>query len=247
MPTASFARVQITRTPTRAACVAVLVNLSLMALQLGVGRTAGAQAMVADGIHSLVDVVVDSVIALSVWLAHRRTGPHIGKLVPAASALVSVLIVVTGIEFLMKGFSSASAADDIVQGPIRIVTFAMAFAAIAVKAGLYYGMNAAAMRAASAGGNADSTNALKAGAWHACVDSISAGVAAIGTAGTLAGWPAVDRTASAVIGAMILGVGLMQLSQPLRHGYRVLRNLCAPLNHRYARFSNWLLERPPAR
>ena len=183
----------------------MLVNLSLMALQLGVGRTAGAQAMVADGILSLVDVVVDSVIALSVWLAHRRTGPHIGKLVPAASALVSVLIVVTGIEFMMKGFSSAPAADDIVQGPIRIVTFAMAFAAIAVKAGLYYGMNAAAMRAASAGGNADSTNALKAGAWHACVDSISAGVAAIGTAGTLAGWPAVDRTATAVIGAMILG------------------------------------------
>ena len=63
----------------------------------------------------------------------------------------------------------------------------------------------------------------------------------------LAGWPAVDRTATAVIGAMILGVGLMQLSQPLRHGYRVVRNLCAPLNHRYARFSNWLLERPPAR
>lgn len=205
--------------PTRAALVAIAVNLSLMGLQLGAGWISGSHAMQADGIHSLIDVVADGLIALSVHLALRDPEGRGNRLMPVAAALVSVLIMATGVEFLLKGILAPAVPDD--GDPPRAVTVAalvVSVAGVAVKGWLYRFLKSAANQAKSQthGGY---TQVLNAGAWHSCVDAVSACIAAVGAAGTMSGLMFLDRGATALIGGLIFTAGFLQEGNPLRTYY----------------------------
>ncbi|RAR52261.1 cation efflux family protein [Paraburkholderia unamae] len=205
-------------------CVAVLVNVVLMAMQFVTGWISGSDALLADGAHTLVDALGDGVVAGAIYFdqAMRAGRPH--KLTPVAIVLANLLIAATGAELLSAGMLPNAVQGAGARPAAALAAFAVSVASVAAKAGLFLYLRAAAARVKPHDGDS-LASALNAGAWHACADSVSSVVAAIGATGVLLGLPALDRSATALIGALILMAGLQRNASALRSLFRRLARM----------------------
>ncbi|WP_322029481.1 cation transporter [Paraburkholderia sp. J76] len=200
-------------------CVAVLVNIVLMAMQFVAGWISGSDAVLADGAHTLVDVLGDGIVAGAICFDQAMRVGRAGKLTPMAIVLANLLVAATGAELLIAGMLPNDAQAAGARPAVALAALAVSVASVAAKAGLFVYLRAAAARANPYGGGT-LASALDANAWHACADSVSSGVAAIGTAGMLAGVPALDRSGTALIGALILMAGLQRNASALHSLFR---------------------------
>ncbi|WP_321947639.1 cation transporter [Paraburkholderia sp. J10-1] len=198
----------------QASCVVVLVNVALMAMQFVAGGISGSNAMLADGAHTLIDVLGDGAVAAAIFFdgANRFGRQH--KLTPIATVLVNLLILATGAELLFAGVLPV-AAQPAGARPAALAALAVAVASVTVRMGLWCYLRAAAAQAKRRD-SGSIAGALNASAWHACADSVASGVAAVGATGVLAGFPAVDRSGTALIGLLLIMAGLLQNAATLR-------------------------------
>jgi cation diffusion facilitator family transporter len=185
----------------RVAYASAALNGVLMTMQIVVGSLAGSDALLADGIHTLADLAADGVVlavlyfgASAVGLGRARQAQRLETL---GSLLISAVLVATGAEMLWRAFSNLT---DGVDGPaVQMSALFVAVLVIAAKEALFRYMMAAAQRSES--------SILLASAWHARSDAISAVVATLGVAGSLAGMATLDQAAAMVIGTMIVYMG----------------------------------------
>jgi cation diffusion facilitator family transporter len=212
--------------PMQATCVAVLVNLALMTVQIVSGWTLGWHAMLADGAHTLVDVAADGVVAFAIYLHNLDSAGRYGKLMPIATGFANLLVVATGAELLAAGLLPHAASTAAARPTIAIAAFSIAIVTFVAKTGLYCFLRAAAARAGTSKGKAVAS-ALRASAWHARADSISSCIAAVGTLGMFAGLPVLDRGSAALIGMLILVVAALQNRDTLRSLFDRLVTLAA--------------------
>jgi divalent metal cation (Fe/Co/Zn/Cd) transporter len=187
----------------KAAYVSAALNTALMALQIGIGLFAHSDGVVADGIHTLSDLAADGVVLAVLYLkasaAGRRGsasadgGVH-GTL---ANLLIGLLLIGTATDMLWHcvGPSTMPA----ISATLRASALGAALLTMVSKEALFRYVRGEALRNDSA--------VLHASAWHARLDAMSALVAALGVAGGMAGIPALDNVAAAVIGLMILRMG----------------------------------------
>jgi cation diffusion facilitator family transporter len=182
--------------------VSVTVNVVLTAMQVIVGLLAHSQALVADAMHTLSDVVADFFV-----LYANRKGNEVadaehpyghGRFETAASLVLGLLLIGTGVGILLSAVERLQS-----TGSLPTVGVAAIWAAIftlVAKEGLFRYMLRIAERLRS--------SMLIANAWHARADALSSLVVAVGVGGALLGLSFADAVAAIVVGGMIVKTGV---------------------------------------
>ena len=185
----------------RSTLVSVVVNLFLTAVQVVVGVFAGSQALVADGIHSLSDLIADFVVLLANQHSRKEADDdhHYGhhRYETAASFVLGGLLLAVGIGMLWSAVTRLSSPETIAE--VKPVALYVALVALASKELLFRYMLAAAERVRS--------SMLVANAWHARSDAASSLVVAVGIVGNLLGYPLLDPVAALIVGFMVAHMG----------------------------------------
>lgn len=185
----------------RSTWVSVWVNLFLSCGQIGIGLFSHSQGLVADGIHSLSDLVADFVVLLA--SRHSRKAADTNhpyghqRFETGASLALGLLLLAVGIGMLWSALVKLEAPDKIVQ--VHAVALWVAGVALVAKESLFRYMLAIAKRHKS--------SMLVANAWHARSDAASSLVVGAGIAGNLAGYPILDPIAALIVGLMISRMG----------------------------------------
>ena len=179
----------------------IAVNSVLMAAQIVVGVLAHSQALIADGIHSLADLVSDFIVLLA--NRHSTAAPdddhnygH-SRYETVASLFLGALLIVVGVGMLWRAGERITNLQDIPEvhaGALIVVVIVLISKEL-----LFRYMLRAAERVRSA--------LLIANAWHARSDAASSLVVAIGIIGSMAGWRLLDPIAAAIVGFMVARMG----------------------------------------
>ncbi|WP_027815568.1 cation transporter [Paraburkholderia bannensis] len=216
----------------RAARLSALASASLLALQLTIGWCADSQALIADGVHTFVDLLVDALLFASLFIGARRlrgTPRAVSAWAPAT--LCMTLSALAGVALLMQGFGAISdqdaSASATTGGATPSWVLLAALPVIAIREYTARRLNATAEKVADTDSHAASV--LSAGAWHARIDALSACAAAIGAGGILAGFGHLDHIATVLIGAIMLATAILPKDSPLRKGFGRLKALASSM------------------
>ena len=189
--------------------VSVLVNCFLTSGQVITGVFSGSQGLIADGIHSLSDLVSDFVVLIANHKSKKNPDDdhHYGhhRYENGASLILGTILFIVGIGMLWSAANKMQQPDDIPQ--VHIVALWVALAALVIKELLFRYMLAVATRVKS--------TMLVANAWHARSDAASSLVVAIGIIGNLSGFKLLDPVAAMVVGLIVTRMGYSFMSDSL--------------------------------
>jgi len=189
--------------------VSVLVNCFLTSGQVITGIFSGSQGLIADGIHSLSDLVSDFVVLIANHKSKKNPDDdhHYGhhRYENGASLILGTILFIVGIGMLWSAVNKMKQPDDIPQ--VHIVALWVALAALVIKELLFRYMLAVATRVKS--------TMLVANAWHARSDAASSLVVAIGIIGNLSGFKLLDPVAAMVVGLIVTRMGYSFMSDSL--------------------------------
>jgi cation diffusion facilitator family transporter len=185
----------------RSTLVSVVVNLVLTTLQVTVGVIAHSQALIADGVHSLSDLIADFVVLFVNRHSSKEADDdhHYGhhRYETAASLVLGGLLLSVGVGMLWGAVHKLSDPDTIPK--VQVMALYVALAALVAKELLFRYMLAAAEKVRS--------SMLVANAWHARSDAASSLVVSIGIVGNLMGYPLLDPVAALIVGFMVGKMG----------------------------------------
>jgi cation diffusion facilitator family transporter len=178
--------------------VAAVVNSVLAATQIFTGWLFQSQALIADGVHTLSDLVSDGVVLFAAGKASAspdRDHPYgHGRIETLATIIVGLLLALAALSIAWAAGQRLLAWETLV-GPAP-AALAFALITIVAKEGLYQYTVRVARRIQSP--------LLQANAWHHRSDAISSVVVLLGIGGALAGWPWLDPVAALVVAVFIL-------------------------------------------
>ncbi|WP_431821100.1 cation diffusion facilitator family transporter [Burkholderia sp. F1] len=181
--------------------VSIVLNVVLATFQIVVGTIAHSQALIADGIHSISDLISDFVVLV----ANRHSGAmpdadhnygH-SRYETVASLFLGGILIAVGIGMLWRAGDRLVHLEDI--PPVHFSALVVAVTVLVSKEALFRYMLREAQRVRSA--------MLVANAWHARSDAASSLVVAIGIVGSLAGVRLLDPIAAAIVGFMVARMG----------------------------------------
>lgn len=184
-----------------AALVGAVVNLVLAFVKILFGWLGQSQSLLADGVHSLSDLLSDALV----WFAarHAKEAPdeqhpygH-GRFETAGTVALGALLGLVGLGVIWDAVERLFAPEQLLT-PSSFTLYVAAFSILANE-GLYHYTQYLAQRINS--------NLLRANAWHHRSDSISSVVVLVGIGGTLAGLPYLDAIAAVLVGVMIVHIG----------------------------------------
>ena len=181
--------------------VSVVVNLTLTISQVFAGLISGSQGLVADGIHSLTDLVADFVVLFANHHSAKDADEdhHYGhqRYETAASLFLGVSLLVVGLGMLWS--AGHKIVNPVGSTQISLLALYVALGALAAKELLFRYMLAVAERVRS--------SMLVANAWHARSDAASSLVVSVGIVGALLGYPILDSVGALIVGLMIVRTG----------------------------------------
>jgi cation diffusion facilitator family transporter len=186
---------------SRSTWVSVGVNLVLTITQIVVGVVAKSQGLIADGIHSLSDLVADFVVLFANHHSQKDADEDHPyghqRFETAASLVLGTLLLVVGVGMLWSAARKLEAPESIQT--VHVMALWVAGGALVAKELLFRYMLAVAKRVKS--------SMLVANAWHARSDAASSLVVSLGIIGNLAGYPILDPIAALIVGFMIAKMG----------------------------------------
>ena len=185
----------------RVTWVSVLVNILLTGAQVVAGIIAHSQGLIADGLHSLSDLVCDFLV---LFAAHHSKDPadashpygH-GRIETAASFALGAILALTGGGIIWSAGVKLQSLEYL--PPVAPMALWTAILALAAKEGLFRYM----LRV----GESLRSPMLISNAWHARSDAASSLVVAVGIAGNLLGYTFADSVAAVIVGFMIVRMG----------------------------------------
>jgi len=174
--------------------VSVATNLLLTVLQLVVGYFGRSQALVADGLHSLSDLLSDFLVLVANQQGSRRADAEHpyghARFETAATLLLGAALAALGISLLVTAGLRLQHPEEIQQ--VHPATLWVALFTLFAKEGLFRYLMAVAKRVRS--------QLLAANAWHSRSDAASSLVVLAGIGGNLLGYNFLDLVAAAVVG-----------------------------------------------
>jgi len=185
----------------RSTWVSVGVNLALTLVQVMAGVMSKSQGLIADGIHSLSDLVSDFVVLIANHHSQKDAdedhpyGHH--RYENAASLALGVILLGVGAGMLWSAFLKLEQPETVQK--VHVAALWVAGSALVAKEVLFRYMLAVAKQVKS--------SMLVANAWHARSDAASSLVVGIGIVGNLAGYPILDPIAAAIVGFMVAKMG----------------------------------------
>lgn len=186
---------------SRSTWVSVAVNVCLSIAQIGIGIFAKSQGLIADGVHSLTDLVADFVVLFASHHSKKDADENHPyghqRFENAASFILGLLLLAVGAGMVWAAILKLESPETIAE--VHSIALWMAGAALLAKECLFRYMLAIAKRIKS--------SMLIANAWHARSDAASSFVVGVGIIGNLAGYPILDPVAALIVGLMILKMG----------------------------------------
>jgi cation diffusion facilitator family transporter len=177
------------------------VNIVLMSLQVAIGFLAHSQALVADGIHSLADLISDFIVLIANRAsAEKPDADHNyghARYETVASLFLGALLVAVGVGMLWRAGTRLADLGSIPA--VHVSALAVAVLVLVSKEALFRYMLRQAERVRSA--------MLIANAWHARSDAASSLVVAVGIVGSLFGVRLLDPIAAAIVGFLVARMG----------------------------------------
>ena len=194
----------------RVAVVNITANFLLTTAQVIIGILGHSQALVADGLHTLSDMLADLLVIFA--LKHGRKGadeehPYGHERIETAVTMILGIVLIgvavgIGVRASMKLLTPGA-----IVVPSALTLWAALGTLVAKEAMYHYTINTA---------NRFGSNMLRASAWHHRSDALSSLIVAAGIAGSLIGFAYLDAIAAIVVAVMIIKVGINLGWQSLR-------------------------------
>lgn len=193
----------------RVTLIGAAVNLLLAVVKIAVGKMAASHALVADGIHSLSDLLTD----LLVWFATHYGSQAVDEDHPygharfetVATVVLGGLLIVVGVGIGWDAVSRITG-PEIVLKPSAIALFAALFSILANEGLFRYTLRVA---------KETRSRLLEANAWHHRSDSISSVIVFVGIGGSLVGVEVLDDFAAIAVAIMVAKIGYDLLKESL--------------------------------
>ncbi|MCI0504483.1 MAG: cation diffusion facilitator family transporter [Gammaproteobacteria bacterium] len=178
-----------------------VINLFLSLIKILVGYTSQSQALIADGIHSLSDLISDGMVLIAARHSHRKADENHpyghGRIETVATVALGLLLIVVAGGIAVDAVRRILEPDFLMHP--GILALLVAAISIVVKEVLYrYTMRVGAKF---------KSNMLKANAWHHRSDAISSVIVLAGVGGTMLGFQYLDAIAAIGVAAMIVKIG----------------------------------------
>ena len=181
--------------------VSIVLNLFLTAIQIITGILSKSQGLLADGIHSLSDLLGDLVVLLAGHYGKKEADEDHPyghqRFENAASLVLGLLLLTVGLGMLWSAFLKLQSPHLVQQ--VHISALWVAGGALLMKELLFRYMLAVGKKVKS--------SMLIANAWHARSDAASSLVVSLGIIGNLAGYSLFDPIAALIVGFIIAKMG----------------------------------------
>jgi len=189
------------RQAQRSTWISVWVNLFLASAQVAIGVFARSQALIADGLHSLSDLVADGVVLFAARHSHAEADAEHpyghARFETAASLAIGLILLATGVGMVWT--AGVKLHDGQNLDAVHPMALVAALVTLVAKEGLFRYMRRIGERLKS--------SMLIANAWHARADAASSLVVAVGIAANLLGYHSMDAVAAVIVGFMIVKAG----------------------------------------
>lgn len=185
----------------RVTVIGALINIVVSTAQIAGGIFTQSQALIADGLHTLSDLISDAVVLF----AAKHGSQDADEQHPYGHRRIETLgSVFVGVALIGVAAAIGFSAGERLFNPSRLLSpepLALAFAALAIisKEALYHYTMHVAKRVRS--------SLLRANAWHHRSDVFSSLVVFVGIGGTLLGLHYLDAIAAIVVAVMIARIG----------------------------------------
>ncbi len=182
--------------------VSVVINIVLSAAQIVVGSIAHSSALIADGIHSLADLLSDFVVLFVNRHSSKEADADHNyghqRYETAASLFLGLSLI--GVAVMMLWNAGHKIIFHPNSSQIQVIALWVAIATLVSKEMLFRYMLKVAEKVRS--------KMLVANAWHARSDAASSLLVAIGITGALMGYPVLDAVGALVVGLVIIKMGI---------------------------------------
>ncbi|MCU7795508.1 MAG: cation diffusion facilitator family transporter [Candidatus Thiodiazotropha sp. (ex Myrtea spinifera)] len=189
------------RISRRSALVGALVNTILAISKILFGWLGQSQALVADGIHSLSDLLTDALVLFAA--RHAKEAPdedhpygH-GRFETVGTLVLGGILIAVGFGIVWDAGERLFAPEQL-KLPASFTLFVALFSIIANEGLFFYTRHLA---------NLINSDLLRANAWHHRSDSVSSVVVLVGIGGTMLGLPYLDAIAAVLVGVMVAQIG----------------------------------------
>lgn len=189
------------RVSRHSAVVGALVNSVLAVLKILFGWIGQSQSLVADGIHSLSDLLTDALVFFAAH--HAKEEPdeehpygH-GRFETVGTLVLGGILLTVGLGIMWDAGERLFNPEELKQ-PAIFTLYVAAFSILANEGLFFYTRHLA---------NRINSDLLRANAWHHRSDSVSSIVVLVGIGGTLLGLPYLDAIAATLVGVMVMQIG----------------------------------------
>jgi cation diffusion facilitator family transporter len=177
-----------------------LKNILLAGLKIIFGIIGHSHGLLADGVHSLSDLIVDSVVIIAAKFGNKAADEdhpygH-GRIETAATVLLALILAIAAFAIIINAFITIASIHAIII-PSQIVLW-IALSSVLLNEILYFWTKHIATRIKS--------KLLMTNAWHHRSDSATSIAVAIGVIGAWLGFPKLDAVAAIIVGLMILKI-----------------------------------------
>jgi len=188
------------RASTRVTWIGALTNLVLALVKGVFGVLANSQALVADALHSLSDLLTDALVLVAMRLgAQEPDADHPyghGRFETLATVVLGLILIGAGLGI------AVNAAVRLAAGEIPLPTWpALIAAAFSI------GANEWLYRIQVRIGRKHRAPTIVANAWHHRTDALSSVAALAGIAGSMMGWLVLDTVAAVAVALMVVWAG----------------------------------------
>ncbi|MDV5228193.1 cation diffusion facilitator family transporter [Providencia rettgeri] len=190
--------------------ISVIVNLLLSIWQIIIGVISHSQGLIADGIHTLSDLIADFVVLIANKKSHKKPDEdhpygHF-RYENGASLILGIILLTVGVGMVWSAIQKMLNPELIQE--VHFIALVAALIALAAKEGLFRYMLRVANRVNS--------SMLVANAWHARSDAASSLVVAIGIIGSLCGFKIFDPIAALIVGTFVFRMGYKFTNQSMQ-------------------------------
>lgn len=181
--------------------ISVVVNTILSIWQIIIGIFSHSSGLVADGIHTLSDLIADFVVLIANKKSHKKPDEdhpygHF-RYENGASLILGIILLIVGVGMVWSAIDKLLNPELIPE--VHLIALVAALIALVAKEGLFRYMLHVA--------NKVNSSMLVANAWHARSDAASSLVVAIGIVGSLCGFRIFDPIAALIVGTFVFRMG----------------------------------------
>ncbi len=192
---------QRSHTIQKVAVVGAIVNLVLSVVKILIGIVGQSQSLVADGIHSVSDLMSDGLVYFVSRKSHHAPDAEHpyghGRFETMATMALGGFLIVVAAGIVWDAFMRMFSPEKLLE-PNAITLFAAGFSILANEGLFHYTLRI---------GRGIKSNLLIANAWHHRSDAVSSVVVLAGIVGTMAGLPYLDAVAAIGVGVMVGKIG----------------------------------------